>query len=184
MTQEPDIAEPAIDPAEQERIDRRGNLFALEVCFLAVVFVIVVLAFIEALSYKIVSSRTPFVIMVPLLVLIVIHARRLSKVREDLGVKARLATALRGGNAHMNKVLGFSLWISALVAIIAAFGHLAGIFLFCIILVRFVASESWKIAIWTAVGTTLFIGLTFEFLFNIELYRGLILRYFLGYRDF
>ena len=35
-----------------------------------------------------------------------------------------------------------------------------------------------------AAGTTLFVFGVFEFIFNIDLYRGLVLRWFLGYRDF
>ncbi len=170
--------------SDQVRKDRRGNLYALEICFLAFVGIVVLAAFFEALTYKLVSSRTPLVIMVPLFILILVHARRLSKVREDLDVKARIRSALAGGNEHMNKVVGFSGWMVALVAIIVALGHLAGMFLFCVILMRFLAGESWKLTLIAAAVTTLFILGVFEYAFNIELYRGLLLRWYLGYRDF
>ena len=163
---------------------RPGNLFALEICFLAFIAAITVAAFLEALTYKIVSSRTPFVIMVPLFVLIVIHARRLWRVRESFNPRARIADALAGRTEAFNKVLGISAWMVGMVLMILVLGHYAGVFLFCVILMRALAGESWKLTLLTAAGTTLFIWGVFEFVFDIDLYRGLIIRYFLGFRDF
>lgn len=168
---------------EAERA-RRGNLYALEICFLAFIGIVVVFFFFEAMTYKIVSSRTPFVIMVPLLILIAIHARRLWSARAEFSPQGRISTALRGSNQTFNKVIGFAGWLVALVLIITVFGHYAGIFLFCVIMMHFVAGENWKLTLMVAAGTTLFIFGVFEFLFNIDLYRGLVLRWFLGYRDF
>ncbi len=181
MTHEPDTTG---TEDEAERRERRGNLYALEICFLTVVGLFVLWAFVEALSYKIVSSRTPLVIMAPLILLIGIHARRLWRVREDLGVRARVDAALKGGHAHLNKVVGFSGWMVALVAMITVFGHFAAIFAFCVILMRFLAGERWRLTLIVAAVTTLFILGVFEYAFNIELYRGLIARWFMGYRDF
>jgi cell division protein FtsW (lipid II flippase) len=183
VTQGPEPT-PLEPEAEEERRDRRGNLYAMEILFLALIGVVVILAFVEALSYKIVSSRTPFVIMVPLILLIGVHARRLWRVREPLDVRGRVDDALRGGNAHLNKVVGFSLWMVGMVAMITVLGHLAGIFLFCVILMRFLAGERWGLTLIVAAATTLFIFVVFEYAFNIELYRGLIVRWYLGYRDF
>ena len=53
----------------------RKPTYAVEVCFLVVMFGVVFAAFIEAFNYKLVSSRTPFVIMVPLLGLILISMK-------------------------------------------------------------------------------------------------------------
>ncbi len=177
MTEKPEIQEPA------ER-DRRNRLYTLEVCFLAFVGLVVVLALLEATTYKIVSSRTPFVIMIPLLILIAIQARRLWSVRSEFDARARIAGAFAGRDVTLNKVVGFSAWMVGLVLIIVVFGHYAGIFLFCAILMRFLAGESWPLTLVVAAGTTLFIYGVFEFIFNIDLYRGLIIRWFLGYRDF
>ena len=178
----PDL--PARDHADEAvRIDQRGNLYALEAVFLAVVAVVTVAAFVQALGYKLVSSRTPFVIMVPLLILIVVHARRLMGLRETLGVRERIARTLQGRNQTFNKALGFSGWMVALVAAITVLGHYVAIFGFCVILMRR-AGERWALALIVAAGSTLFIWAVFEIAFNIDLYRGLIVRYFLGYRDF
>lgn len=173
------------DPDKDETAQEpRGNLYALEICFLAFVGVVVALAFVEATSYKIVSSRTPFVIMAPLLILIAIHAWRLWSIRAEFHPGMRIYTAIKGGTRNFNKVVGFSGWLVGLVIIITVFGHYAGMFLFCVIMMRFLAGEKWVLTLVVAAGTTLFIYGVFEFIFNIDLYRGLVIRYFLGYRDF
>lgn len=164
--------------------ENRGALYALEICFLAFIGVVVIVAFIEALSYKLVSSRTPFVIMVPLLILIAVHARRLWRIRAEFHPGRRIADALRGGHPTFSKVIGFAGWMVGLVLIITIFGHYAGMFLFCAVLMRFVAGERWVLTLIVAAGTTLFIFGVFELIFNIDLDRGLVLRWFLGYRDF
>ncbi len=172
-----------VDTGDRER-HPRGHLYALEICFLGLVAVIVVFAFVEALSYKLVSSRTPFVIMAPLIVLILIHGLRIWRVRADFRPGARLREALSGKVANLNKVLGISGWMIAMVAMILILGHYAGIFLFCVILMRFLAGEKWWLTLVLAGGTTFFIFGVFEYVFNVDLYRGLIVRYYLGFRDF
>lgn len=162
----------------------RGNIFALEIVFLGVIGLVTVAAFFQALSYKLVSARTPYVIMAPLFILIVLHARRLWSIRHEFHPATRIKTALSGGNVHLNKVAVFSAWMVGLVAMITVLGHFSGIFLFCVIMMRSLARESWKLSLIVSAGVTLFIFGTFEYLFNIDLYRGLIVRWFLGYRDF
>lgn len=175
------FAEP--DAATRER-RARGNLYALEILFLGFICLVVALAFFEATTYAIVSARTPFVIMVPLLILIVVHARRLWGVRSEFHPAARISEAFSGATPGFNKVLGISVWMVVLVGLITVFGHLAATFVFCTILMRFLEGETWKLTLIAAGGTTLFLYGVFEFVFNIDLYRGLILRYFMGFRDF
>ena len=129
--------------SRRNRHERRGNLFVLEICFLGLIGVICVLAFFEALTYKLVSSRTPFVIMAPLLILIAIHARRLWGARGEFDISARLSAARSGLTPGFNKVCGISAWMVAMVLMIIVLGHYAGIFLFCVILMRFLAKEAW-----------------------------------------
>ncbi len=187
MTDTPDQTAQDADQTEDSILvdkDRRGNLFAAEICFLAFIGVVVAAAFLEATTYKIVSSRTPFVIMVPLLILIAIHAVRLWRVRSEFHPKRRIAMALRGQNSAMNKIVGFSGWMVSMLVVITLLGHYAGVFLFCVVLMHFLEAERWKLTLLVAAGTALFIFGVFEIAFNIDLYRGLIPRWFLGYRDF
>lgn len=168
---------------EQQEKRRRGNLYALEICFLTVVGLIVVLAFFEATTYAIVSSRTPFVIMVPLIVLIAVHAIRLWAARHEFNPRARISEALSGATPEFNKVLGICGLMVGVIFAIWILGHYAGVFLFCLILMR-LADEKWLLSAIVAAGATLFIYGVFEALFEIRMYRGLIIRYFLGFRDF
>lgn len=163
---------------------RRGKLFLLEILFLGFIGVAVVLAFFEALTYKLVSSRTPFVIMAPLVILIFIHGLRLWRIRDEFHPGTRLKQALSGGIANLNSVAGISAWMIGMLLMILVLGHYAGVFLFCAILMRCLARESWLTTLAVAIATTFFIFGVFEYLFNIDLYRGLIVRYFLGFRDF
>lgn len=172
------------DKSPSKARDDKSNLYTLEICFLGLVGLVVVVAFFQALTYKLVSSRTPLVIMAPLFILIGIHAFRLWRRRGAHDVGARLSAALAGKTLQFSKVIGISVWMIGLVGFIMALGHYAGIFLFCLILMRFLAREKWGLTIAVAAATTFFIFGVFEFVFNIELYRGLIVRYFLGFRDF
>ncbi len=182
MSSEPEAED--IARVEAKSHERRGNLYVLEICFLGLIGVICVLAFFEALTYKLVSSRTPFVIMTPLFILIAIQARRLWGARGEFDISARLSAARSGLTPGFNKVCGISAWMVAMVLMILVLGHYAGIFLFCVILMRFLAKEAWIVTLVTAALATLFVFGVFEFIFNIDLYRGLIIRYFLGFRDF
>lgn len=175
-----------LTPEEAEAQSRRarGNLYALEILFLGFIGIVTLVAFVEALGYRIVSSRTPFVIMVPLFILIAVHARRLWRVRHEFTPGKRISEALSGATPGFNKVVGFSAWIVLFVVLIAFLGHLVATFAFCVILMRFLAGERWGLTLMVAAGTTLFLFTVFEYLFNIQLYQGLILRYFLGFRDF
>lgn len=180
----PQDTDPAPIDAEAERRLKRGNIFALEILFLGFIAVVVLAAFFEALTYKLVSSRTPFVIMAPLAIFIFVHARRLWRVRQDFNPRARIADAFAGRNQNFKKIVGFSAWMIGMVLMILVLGHYAGIFLFCVILMRYLEGERWMLTLMVAAATTMFIFGVFEYVFNIDLYRGLIIRYFLGFRDF
>jgi len=164
--------------------ERAGRYYALEICFLAFIAVVTLVFLWQATGYKLVSSRTPFVIMVPLLALIVVHARRLWRIRADFRPQARIRAALSGATPEVNSVFRISLWMTLLVFMIWVLGHVVGIAVFCIILMRFLAKESWPLTLIVTILTAAFIYGVFEYAFNIDLYRGLILRYFLGFRDF
>jgi hypothetical protein len=144
----------------------------------------VLLAFIEATSYELVSSRTPFVIMVPLLLLIGFQWLRLWRSADRRGMGDRLAWALKGGSRTFHKVLGMCGLFAALMAGILVAGHVLATFLFIVGLTRGLARERWKVSLLVALGTVGLLYLLFEYGFNVTLYPGLVARYFMGYRDF
>lgn len=169
---------------EPQRSFTVGDLFSLEVIFLCFIGGVVILAFIEALSYKLVSSRTPFVIMVPLLILIGVQMLRVAGGEHGQGIRARAGRALRGGNALINSMAGISLWMTLYGLAMLLAGHYVASFAFIALLVRRAANEPMKLALILAACTTAVVFVVFEYGFQIELYRGLIYRWFAGYRVF
>lgn len=165
-------------------LPKPSDIFAIELCFLGVVGLIVIAAFIEALSYKLVSSRTPFVIMVPLLLLIGLQARRLLVVRQRFQWVEAIRKVFRGRAPMFRKIAILNGWFVLLLALIQIAGHYAAIAFFMFMLIWYVAKERWLTALIVSAAITLAIVVVFEHLFNIELYRGLIFRYFAGYRVF
>ncbi|WP_212524348.1 hypothetical protein [Actibacterium sp. MT2.3-13A] len=158
--------------------------FALEVVFLAVLAVVVIAAFFEALTYDLVSSRTPFVIMVPLMGLIAFQAARMARSGMWGAVGGRIARVWSGNNPYFNKILVIMLCSVLLLGAVLVIGHYAAIFAFIFVLVRALARERLKLSLLVAAITTVVIFALFEVGFDIELYRGLIIRYLQGYRDF
>lgn len=162
----------------------KSTSYALEIVFLGFIFLVVLAAFGEAFRYKFVSSRTPFVIMVPLLILIAVHAIRLLSGDAWKEVKFHLGAAVAGRYATFNKLTGLAASFVALGAIIYVFGHAIGIFVFMLFLMKVMGREKLGLSLIVAVVATAVIWILFEKGFNIELYRGLVFRYFAGYRVF
>ena len=162
----------------------RKPTYAVEVCFLVVMFGVVLAAFIEAFNYKLVSSRTPFVIMVPLLGLIIWHATRLLKGDAWREVKFHIASALSGHYKAFSKLTKLTLAFVALWLTILFLGHYIAIAAFMVFSMYVMGGERLKLALVVGAVATVVIYALFEHGFNIELYRGLFFRYLAGYRDF
>lgn len=170
-------------PEERQDKSKQGNNYALEICFLTCVGLVALAAFADATSYEIVSSRTPFVIMGPLFLLIAIQAIRLRSARHDFNPRRRISEALTGRIPDFNMGVRLCGLMVGLVFMIWILGHYAGAFLFCLIVMR-LAGEEWVLSACIAAITTLFIYGVFELLFDIRMYRGLIIRHLLGFRVF
>ena len=162
----------------------RNDLFVLELCFLIFLLAVVTVAFFEATTYKIVSSRTPFVIMVPLWILLVVQIIRSARTSGDQTLWHRAMRALRGRNTNFRKINSLAGWIVALGVTIQIFGHYIGIAGFMFLMMWMVAKQKLKISIVVTLVTTSVIYLLFEQGFDIELYRGMFFRYLAGYRVF
>ena len=164
-------------PSEPERHDDGSKVksthYALEIVFLGLMFLVVLAAFAEAFSYKLVSSRTPFVIMVPLLVLILFHAARIMSGDAWRELQFHVRGAVAGQYKPFNK-------LAALAATV--FG--LGAFTFMLFLMRVLGREKLMLSLIVSAVATALIVLLFEKGFNIELYRGMIFRYMAGYKVF
>jgi hypothetical protein len=161
----------------------RGVL-VLEIAFLGAVLIMVLAALWAAFGYKIVSARTPFVIMAPLILLIILQFWRLFREQSLAALLQSIPVAFTERGADFNKTLSLSGWLVALGLIIWGFGHYIGISLFMFLLMKIAAKQKLLTSLIISVGATAVIYITFKVGFSIELYRGLLFRYMAGYNDF
>ena len=171
----------AEDRVEEESV---ANKVILELCFIVVVGLIVAAAFISALSYDLVSARTPLIIMVPLLILIGGHFIRVKTASRNIDVPSILSLVARGGNQNFNIVAGFVGWMVLLLALITVAGHYVGIAALMFILLRIISKEEMLLSLAITTGVTLMIFILFEYGFDIELCRGAIYTIWAGDADF
>lgn len=176
--------EPEIPTEDEGKTESQNNRFALEVCFLAVLGIIVLGAFLQALSYPLVSARTPFVIMVPLLALIAFQAFRLLQMRGSYHPLATIRNVLAGHVPFVRKLAGLHVWMLGLFVMINLAGHYIALATFIFMLVWREAKERLLLAVVLSLATTAVMFGLFEYGFHIGLYPGLIYRYFAGYRIF
>ncbi len=150
----------------------------LEFCFVSFIGIVVLSAFVAALNYDFVSARAPLFVMVPLLILIGAQWLRGLRARAVTGhglLRIELSKALRGRNRNLNIAVGFVGWMALLLVLIFVIGHYAGITAFMFVLLRLVSKESTRLSVLVTAGVTIVLYLLFEHVFNIELYRGLLL---------
>ncbi len=168
----------AVEPVDHARDSGRTTL---EFCFIAVVGLIVMAAFVAALGYEFVSARTPIVIMVPLLVLIGVQFFRSLRTVRKVDAGAVLSAVAKGRDRTVNRTTGFIGWMIVFMALIVAVGHYAAIALVMFTLLRLVSRERPALSLALAVGMTVSIYLVFELGFDIELHRGAISRMLAGF---
>ena len=177
----------AAKPAEPERAtstESAGARRSLEIAFLLFVGIMVLMAFVQAFSYQLVSARTPFVIMVPLLILIGVQGLRLRREGAVSDVTSGLTQALRGGNPVFTKLFILTLVFFGDIAAIFLFGHYVGLFVLTFTLMWVIARENFWVSLLISVLIPVLLYLLFEYLFHIDLYRGLLVRWYLGYKVF
>lgn len=187
MTDRPEPSQEAAQQAPKTtdpETEDKANMLTLEICFLAFVGVVVVLAFFEALTYQLVSARTPFVIMAPLFVLIVVQGVRLYRQRDEADLGHRLGMAVSGRMPGLNRAVALLLWLAALLLLIVGLGHYIGLAVFSFMLMWSLGRVPLLGALAITAGMLLVIFLVFEVAFDLELYRGLLFRWMAGYRDF
>jgi hypothetical protein len=162
----------------------KGKHKILEICFIAIVGIVMTTAFLQALTYDFIAARAPIVILVPLLILAGFHARQSYIAARDMNISAALMQIASGHNKTFNSVAKFCGWMIFLLILILVTGHYAGICVFMFILLNFTANERTSLSLSVAGGVTLFIYILFEQVLEMELYRGLIYRIWAGYSVF
>jgi Flp pilus assembly protein TadB len=162
-------------------MSEEGRKQTLEMIFIVFFGFVILSAFVAALSYDILSARTPLFIMVPLLILIGVQFNRTRKAMLPKELQTDVTAAAGGNNKEFNKIMGLIAWMCALLVVIYIAGHYLGIVIFMFLLLHIVAKESLRLSIIVTVSVTAFIYVLFEHGFNIELYRGLIYRMLFEY---
>ncbi len=155
-----------------------------ELVFLGIMFAVVLAALITATGYHPVSARAPIVVMTPLLLLIVFLGIRLIKASNRSFVTDFIQKVIKDKESDNVKIIKFCGWMIALCGLIFVTGHYVGSAVFMFILLYFYGKEKLKLSIILTVVATVVLFLIFEEVFSIELYRGLIYRYFMGYDIF
>jgi len=163
-----------------ELVEGKGKA-ALELCFITLIGLAVIGSFVAALSYDFISARAPFVVMVPLLVLVGVQINRTRKQTGAGSLVTELSMVCRGQCSEFNTVAGFIALMVLLLLLIYLAGHYVGISVFMLVLLRFVAREKWLLSLSLTCGVTSLIYMLFEHGFNIELYRGYAFRLLAGY---
>ncbi len=158
-----------------------NNKKTLEICFTIFITLMVVAAFITALTYDFVSARAPLVILVPLLILTGFQLKKGLKEAHGVDVMGDLKKTLSFQNKEFNGIASFFGWMIFLLILIFVTGHYVGMAVFIFFLMNLVAEEKLSLSLIVCVVVTLVIYMLFEHLFNIELYRGLIYRIWMGY---
>ena len=162
-------------PAEPAAGEAPGNgRQVAEFIFIIVVAAISLAALLAALSYDIISALAPLCILVPLLILVAIQLNRTRKVAHLTDVNAELRRVFTGQRQRFRAIAALTGWMAFLLATIFIAGHYAGMILFLLIMLRKVSAESWRMTLIVSVLTTAAIYALFEYVFNLELYRGLI----------
>lgn len=171
------------DPSnlEPDKEQEKSSHATPELCFTIVIGVLVAAAFVRSLTYDFVSARTPLVILVPLLILTGVQLKRIWGSSDLNEIKSTLSGVLKLQNKEFNSIAGFFLWMIFLLILIFVTGHYVGIAVFMFFLMNMVAEEKLSLSLIISILVTVAIYMLFEHLFNIELYRGLIFRIWMGY---
>lgn len=146
-----------------------------EFIFVVAVGLITVAAFFAALGYELVSARTPLTVLVPMLILIAIQFNRVRKKVTAADLRGEIRHVVSGQRARLRETSALMFWMFFLLAVIWLAGHFAGMAVFMFIMLRMVAKQGMLMSVGVTAGVTIVLYALFSHLFNIELYRGLLI---------
>ena len=158
--------------------------YVLDIFFCSALALMLILFFTQALGYPIVSARAPLLAMVPLAILLVINLVKIIRASSVQRVKDQTHKQVGEEGTQLKKLVSFVLWLVFCVAAIYVGGHYAGVFIFLVLFLRFMAKERWRLAVMLSVGMTLAVYVVFEMIMGIYLYRGVIYLIWRGYKVF
>lgn len=146
-----------------------------EFIFIVAVGLITLAAFFAALGYELVSARTPLTILVPMLILIGVQFRRVQKKVTVADLRGELRRVVSGQRPRFRETFVLMFWMIFLIAVIWLVGHFAGMAVFMFVMLRVVGKQSMLMSVGVTAGVTIAIYVLFTHVFNLELYRGLLI---------
>jgi hypothetical protein len=142
-------------------------LFCLFLILLLVVF------FIAAKDYSWASRRAPFVIMVPMVLMVAGQTWAvIVKLRRLRSAQSTGMATLKLDPRDVTKASQILIWLVLLLVFFYVAGHLGGTALFLFVFLRFVSRESLRTAAFVAIGVTASVYVLFERILLISLYEG------------
>ena len=165
-------------------LEHKNRHKASELLFVALMAIMVIASLIAMSGYSFVAARPPLVIAIPLLILILIHGLKLYLRPPSIAILRELELLFLGGNNDTYRVIAIFAWMILFLMFVIIFGHYPGMCVFIFMLMKFVSTETTKLAVSVSLGTTGFIYLLFTFILEINLYSGLVYRFYKGYQIF
>jgi hypothetical protein len=142
-------------------------LFCLFLGLLLIVF------FIAAKDYSWASRRAPFVIMVPLVLMVAGQTWAvIAKIRRMRNAAGPGMATPKLDPRDVTKGSQILIWLVLLLVFFYVAGHLGGTALFLFVFLKFVSRESLRTAVLVAVGVTASVYILFERILLISLYEG------------
>lgn len=162
--------------APEAHADSR-RLLSTEVAFLCVVIALTTAAIAETLWKGRIDPTLPLIVALPLIALALAQLRRTVLLLRTQPAKS--SAPWRPGPLPGLVATGALLWLGILFV-----GHYVALFIFGAVLTGAAAGENWRIALPSSLLAVVALWLFFAHLMGIEMYDGLVYRYFAGYRDF
>lgn len=171
-------AEQSPDPED------RGNRLALETLFLGFLGVVAAVALVSVAGESWSTARTPVVVLLPLLALTAVQFLRVRRAALPGQTRQRTRSALAAEFPAFSRSLQLLGACLTALAAIAVLGHYVGVAALVFGLSGLLGGEWRRVALLSAVLAAATIYTIFEVCFGIDMYRGLVFRAFLGWRDF
>lgn len=171
------------EQSESNTAESSPNL-AADFVFTIFLGILVVVFFIEASDYAWMSAIAPYIVMVPLLLLLVIHAIKLGRNVSWNAVTQFTKTLVTVSSEAYRKIGMVILWTVVLIVLMYLTGYYVGSLIYLFVMLRMVARESWSTSVSLMVSIPVALYIVFEMILGLQLYRGIIYMIWQGYNIF
>ena len=159
------------------------SLRVAELGFVLFLLLLTLGALAESMTYSLTAARTPLVILLPMLVLVLFLAwREIVAARTDVhDLVADIKAAFAGEYPKFNQFVRFTGWLVALILMVAVLGHYVAVGLFTYLLMRPVGGESRSLSLKIAIAMPVAIFLIFDVALGLRMFSGIFYQLWAGY---